>query len=187
MIELFYTDIKRRGFAIFNLGDRVVHPKYGAGILTEERTIMRNGEEKIYLCVDLNDDFGSFALIPKDRLETCGLRPALDDIDIVDEIMGSEPQVLEEHHRARKAQLEEMLKSNKPRQLIRALRDLAWREHTEHLTNTDRQFMKKIRRKLHRELSVDPKMTVDGVRQKINSILSQAIRHHANATSQATG
>lgn len=114
------------------------------------------------------------------------MRLALDDIDLVSEIMDNEPMVLEEHHRARKAQLEQMIRSNKPKQLIRALRDLAWREHTEHLTNTDRRLMKRIRKKLHRELSVNPKLTLMGARQKINKIISMAIRKHADATSEAT-
>ena len=117
-------------------------------------------------------------MIPVDRVESSNLRDAVTDLQLFEKIMFTLPEELPDSHRVRQAKLESVLKTGKPRQLIRTLRDLCWKEWSHKLTSTDSHLRGKIHKRLVNELSADPSMTIQQIRQNISNIIESAMLKH---------
>lgn len=58
---------------MFKVGDKVVYPQHGAGIITDKKKVSIMGEEKEYFVLHINiDDMD--VMIPADNIESSGLR-----------------------------------------------------------------------------------------------------------------
>lgn len=118
-------------------------------------------------------------MIPVDRLDEAGLRPVTVDDDLIQEIMNNPPEELNDNHRARQSTIETHIKTGKPKLLIRALRDLSWRERTDRLTNADKKLMDRIRKRLIKELSLNSADNRSATRYNLQKIIEEAMDNHA--------
>ena len=78
---------------MFDPGDKIVHVRHGAGTVMERRTRMYEGEEREYFCIKMNDNRYTL-LIPVDSLDEDELRPAMEDLSVIREVMQNEPEEL---------------------------------------------------------------------------------------------
>lgn len=181
------TQYQRKERLIFKKGDRIVHPKHGAGIVTGSREIQYDDETRQYLCMDMRDDANSVVMIPYDRLEDVDLRPVTIDMEMVRELMLEEPTELHDHYRTRQSRIEDRIKGGEPNSLVTALRDLCWREHVDRLTKVDKQILKRIRKRLTKELALSASCKVGTMRHHLRQAIQEAMEAHSqNHTATAS-
>lgn len=140
--------------------------------------IERDGENVEYLCVELSDTVGSLLMIPVSSIEENGLRPSTLTFDLIIDIMASNPEELDDHHRTRQGDIERRIKSGKSRAMVKALRDLCWRETRHRLTNADSRLRDRIQDKLVKELALRPSMTLRDAKARMTVIIQEAMRKH---------
>lgn len=163
---------------MFKPGDTIVHARHGTGTVEEHRKITRNDITREYLCIKLTAN-NSLIMIPLDSLDEDEIRPAMVDLDLIADVLTKPPQPLDNDHRERQSIIRDMLKSRDPRQLTRALRDLCWREYESKLTFTDSQLRDKAYHLLAQELALSSASYATEARQRIESLITQAIERHA--------
>ena len=162
---------------MFEPGDKVVHIRHGAGVVLETRTIVYEGKKRDYFCVQLNDA-RHILMIPIESMDSEELRPALNDTDLIEEVLQNEPKELSDNYRVRQADIRTKIKSRNPRQLAQALRDLSWLEYTHKLTNTDIQLRDMVLTTLSRELALKSEMTVRKAQTALTELVEKAMQFH---------
>jgi RNA polymerase-interacting CarD/CdnL/TRCF family regulator len=163
---------------MFKVGDKIVHQRHGAGTVIEPRTIDHDGQTREYFCIELSGDRG-LLMVPRENVNEDEMRPALTDTDVIAAVLQKPPQELGNDHRVRQNTIRAKIKTRDPRQLAQALRDLCWREHTDKLTYTDSQLKDQVQRLLTQELALNPSLTPDAVRNRLNQMVKAAIAQHA--------
>ena len=140
------------GFAV---GDKVVHPHHGPGIITgvEQKDFME-GQEHYYV-IDIPDQ-GLTLHIPQHRMSITGVRPAVSDkrLGQVLEILRGKPSQLPDDHKERQEQVWEKLKANEPDQVAETVRDLMWHQQQAHLTKKDTEYLDRARKMLAAEMAL---------------------------------
>jgi RNA polymerase-interacting CarD/CdnL/TRCF family regulator len=170
---------------LFQKGDAIVHPKYGAGTVLDIRTMNYKGTERRYFCIALVHNRGEL-MIPEDRLEQAGLRFPLRDASRIQAVMEEPPQPLEDDPRARQLELEHKINSGDNEVLMRMLRDLCWREHTAKLSLRDKQLKDSALNKLLEELALDQSTTADAVKLMLEHIIENAMQKHLAVANSGT-
>ncbi len=164
---------------MFKVGDMIVHQRHGAGTIIEPRVIEHDGQAREYFCIELSGDRG-LLMVPRENVNEDEIRPALTDTELIADVLQNPPQELGNDHRVRQNTIRAKIKTRDPRQLAQALRDLCWREHTDKLTYTDSQLKDQVQRLLTQELALNPAVTPDAVRTRLNQLIKTAIASHAD-------
>ncbi len=160
---------------MFDIGDTIVHSRYGAGTVVGEKTITLSGEARSYICIQLTGERGTLMVQPEE-VDPAEVRMTMDDMSLIRDVFDNAPQEMSDQHRSRQSTLRAKLRSNDPRQVAQALRDLIWRERTASLTNTDRRLMDDARKKLLQELKTSSAIKV--ATSKLDRIIEVAMSKH---------
>jgi RNA polymerase-interacting CarD/CdnL/TRCF family regulator len=127
----------------FKIGDAVVHPIRGAGVVTDIEELRRDGGDKEYYKIELLSHVHTNLMIPVKDAAARGLRRAIrqSKLNRVWRVLRDTPDKLPADHRERQALLERRLASGDLMQVAEAVRDLAWRQHKNNgLTATGRRL-----------------------------------------------
>jgi CarD family transcriptional regulator len=127
----------------FQVGETVVHPNYGAGVITEIKERRSLGAGKRYYSIELLGDPGTTVMVPLVNEEKVGLRQPISrtKLSYLWGILRAEPQVLPDEHKERYAVIEDRLQDGDIFQIAEAVRDLAWRrEEKRHLTTVGKRL-----------------------------------------------
>jgi RNA polymerase-interacting CarD/CdnL/TRCF family regulator len=162
---------------MFKPGDMVVHVRHGAGVVLETRTLVYEGEKREYFCIEMNGDRRTL-MIPVENVDDEELRPAITDIEIIEEVFNKEPVELDENYRIRQTEIRQQIKSRNPLKLAQALRDLVYLERTHKLTTTDLRLRDQVMQALARELALQPTLSVANARQNIQALIELAMTDH---------
>ena len=122
---------------MFKVGDTIVHPGYGAGVVTEIKERRSLGSGKRYYSLALLGQPETTVMGPVGNEEKVGLRrPILQSkIGQVWRVLRAAPQELPSNHEKRYALLRDRLEDGDVLRVAETLRDLAWRwEEKRHLT-----------------------------------------------------
>ncbi len=113
----------------FQVGETVVHPNYGAGVITEIRERHSLGASKRYYSIELLGDPETTVMVSLDNEEKVGLRQPIPKTRLSHlwRILRAEPQVLPDEHKKRYAVIEDKLQDGDVFQIAEAVRDLSWR------------------------------------------------------------
>ncbi|MBN1641752.1 MAG: hypothetical protein JXA09_10995 [Anaerolineae bacterium] len=115
---------------MFETGDIVVHPNYGAAIVTEirEREFL-DVERKPYYSLQLLGKPDTTVMVALHNAEQVGLRPAMGESKLrrVWRVLRSKPRALPKDHNQRYEMIKEKLQSGSILSIAEALRDLASR------------------------------------------------------------
>jgi CarD family transcriptional regulator len=113
----------------FQVGDTVVHPHYGAGVITEIQERHSLGPRKRYYSIELLGDPQTTVMVPLGTEESVGLRQPIPKARLsrLWRILRGEPQALPDEHKERYAVIENKLQEGDIFQIAEAVRDLAWR------------------------------------------------------------
>lgn len=159
------------------VGDKVVHLRYGAGTVTGQRVMRRQGKRRPHYEIRLADETGTL-LIPEDAIENAELRQAMQDTRLIEDVMDAPPDELHDNHRTRQGFIEKKLNSGKPAHIAQVLRDLSWRERTGKLTGTDRRLRKNALERLVGEIALGASRTSEDIQDCIDCIVEDAMQRH---------
>jgi CarD family transcriptional regulator len=127
----------------FQVEDAVVHPDYGAGVVTEIKERHSLGAAKRYYSIDLLGEPGTIVMVPVGRAESVGLRRPIPEkgLSRLWRILRAEPGALPSDHKERYALIQDKLQDGDFFRIAEAVRDLAWRrEEKQHLTTVGKRL-----------------------------------------------
>ena len=139
------------GAVSFEVGDRVVHPRHGAGVLVSCERRLLLGSERDYLEIKL-DNHALRIMLPCESAEAVGLRRVA--------VLEDEPNPFLPTWQARQKHYREKLKDGDILELAALVRDLAMRDAESGLPAMERELYKRSRgilvSELRYALDVDP-------------------------------
>lgn len=141
---------------MFEIGDKVAHPGHGACILEDicERTI---GDERIeFYELSPYTERTTSILVPIDNAEEIGIRDIIsreEAIEILETLPNIESEWTTNHHKRYQDSMD-ALKSSGLDEASFVLNRFMSREQEARLTNTDREMMRKMQRKILSEVSL---------------------------------
>jgi CarD family transcriptional regulator len=138
---------------MFNIGDKVVYPMHGAGIIEsiEEKEI--SGEKLRYYIIKL--PMGDMkAMVPLDKVSEIGLRQVVDETEVskVFEVLKSDTTKMSSNWNHRYRENMEKIKSGSIYQIAEVVRNLAVRDHQKGLSTGEKKMYENARRILLSEL-----------------------------------
>lgn len=122
-----------------SVGDQVLHPVYGFGILEGLTTRDEAGQSKDYYGVRLSE--GGVLSVPVARAESLGLRRVVNSLQSVVECLRSSAKLLPDNDRERVVELKARWRSPQPMAVAEGVRDLLARSRTRSLTPADKKWL----------------------------------------------
>ncbi len=157
----------------FQIGDKVVHPMYGAGIL--ESVVQRKvgGVVRDYYIMKLPER-SMVVMIPTENSEEIGVRPVI-DCEQADRILASIPNIQVEmtsnwNHRYRENL--ERLKSGDLLEVAWVVKGLTQRETSRGLSTGERKMLHSARQILISELVLSKSISYEGAEQALDTALA---------------
>ena len=157
----------------FQIGDKVVHPMYGAGIL--ESVVQRKvgGVVRDYYIMKIPDR-SMVVMIPTENSEAIGVRPVIDR-EQADRILASIPNIQVEmtsnwNHRYRENL--ERLKSGDLLEVAWVVKGLTQRETSRGLSTGERKMLHSARQILISELVLSKSISYEGAEQALDTALA---------------
>lgn len=164
----------------FSVGDKVVHPHRGPGLIVEMERKEFIDEARRYYVIDIAP-FGLILHVPVRKASELGLRLAMSRTQIARmlDILRGMPGHLPEDHKARQEEIWEKMRTAHPTPVAEAVRDLAWRRHSAHLTKRDSELLKHGQEFLAAEVALVSDTQVSEAQEQIESALADSM---ANGT-----
>ena len=164
---------------MFKVGDGVVHPVHGVGVVTDVSREDIIGTHTYYAIEMLADNMR--LLVPVDKADEIGLTKAPERKEAQEmlSVVSKEPGTLPEEHKERAAAIDRALRSGKVLRLARAFRDLAWRGHRDRLLTVDRRQLERMKLFLGGELAVARGMDLEEARRLIERTVEASFRRAA--------
>lgn len=156
---------------MYSRGDQIIHPRYGAGTIVGKKKLTFRGRTRNYHIVELVGDRGE-VMIPVEAASDMNIRPAIEDLSIIEEAFAAPPSVLSEDYRSRQASIQKQIQDRDPEAMATALRDLFWREQTDKLTSVELKIKSSLMKMLSHEIAV---ICADMTIEKANSHLTQML------------
>ena len=128
---------------MFKVGDAVVHPIRGAGMIKSIEERDWRGSSTQYYRINLLSQPGSSLMLPIEIAKKTGLRRATPSSRLkqIWSVLRSDPEILPTEHKERYQLLEDKLHAGKVLQVTEAVRDMAWRQQQEgRLTTRGKQM-----------------------------------------------
>ncbi len=142
------------GAAVFEVGDAVVHPHHGAGmVVSRSRRRLLGRAAQSYLEIEFGDGALRF-MVPCDAARTVGLRPVAGRslLARISDVLESSPQSVPGNWSARLKHYRELVKRGDVLTLAAVIRDLAPDESRSGLSASERDFYERSREALASEL-----------------------------------
>lgn len=139
----------------FGVGDMVVHPHHGPGVVVSRRPRRLLGATRDYLEIELAHHSLKI-LVPCDCASRVGLRAVIDHQRLrrIVEVLEEEPEIVSESWSARQRRFRTKLKDGDVLELAAVLRELATRAAKSTLPTTERALYQRSRELLASELCV---------------------------------
>lgn len=156
----------------FNIGDKVVYPMHGAGIIEaiEEKEVL--GEKHKYYIMKL--PIGEMkVMIPMDNVSEIGLRQIIDDegVEKVFHILRGEKSSMSQNWNRRYRANMEKIKSGDIFEVAEVVRNLAIRDREKGLSTGERKMLDNARQILISELVLAQDSTEEQVETTLNDLL----------------
>lgn len=162
---------------MFEVGDKVVHPAHGAGVIAaiEEKELL--DEFTHYYIIELAATQMKL-MIPVKTAEDIGLRPVASpaQVEAIYETLGSTPRDLINDFKKRQAILTEQLKSGNIVDVAEVVRDLYWRNEDSPLSPTESRQLENAKQQLAGELSLAEDVEVEDSIVHIDGILERSVK-----------
>jgi CarD family transcriptional regulator len=160
----------------FNVGDKVVHPYHGPGVIIriEQKEFMESQER--YYVIEIPDQ-GLTLHIPEHRMSVTGVRRAMSAKERrqVLDILRGKPDPLPDDHKERQEQIWEKLKTGESIQVAETVRDLMWHERQAHLTKKDTDYLDRARKMLAAEIALVDDCEVAEANRMVEAILADTL------------
>jgi len=160
----------------FSIGDKVVHPVHGSGLITgvEHQELVEGFEH--YYVLEIADK-GLTVFVPMRKADELGVRPAASRAELVHilAILNGKPQGLPEDHRERQRRIQEKLTSGSLIQVAEVVRNLAWKEWHGRLTMADSRLRGQGRDLLAAEMALVTDTAVADANEVIDAALARGM------------
>ncbi len=160
----------------FSVGDKVMHPRFGAGKITGEthRELVKGFEHYFVIEVIYT---GATAYVPMCKMTELGVRRVMSQTKIsqVLSILRGMPVVLSSDYKQRQAGVQEKLRTCRPVQVAEAVRDLTWHRERKHLTQKDEALLNQGRELLASEIALATDVQVSDAQETIDTMLQVAL------------
>jgi CarD family transcriptional regulator len=158
---------------MFNIGDKVVYPMHGAGIIEsiEEKEI--SGEKIRYYIIKL--PMGDMkAMVPLNKVSEIGLRQVVDEDEIlkVFEVLKSDTTKMSNNWNHRYRENMEKIKSGSIFEIAEVVRNLSVRDRQKGLSTGEKKMYENARRILLSELVLAKDMAENQMMQMLDDYLS---------------
>jgi CarD family transcriptional regulator len=160
----------------FAVGDKVVHPYHGPGIIVRvDQKELTEGQERYYV-IEIPEQ-GLTLYIPQHRMSITGVRRAMSDKQLhqVFDTLRGKPEQLPEDHRERQEQIWEKLKTGESLQVAEAVRDLMWHQQQAHLTKKDSDYLDRALKMLAAEIALVDDCEVSEANRTIETIVADTL------------
>jgi CarD family transcriptional regulator len=166
------AELERKGSSMAELrnGALVFHAHLGAGTVISTRKMDISGTNQRYYVVELAS--GNKLLLPVNQIgQICSLRTS----KAIGEVLSAAPEDLAANYHQRRGDIEKKIKSGDQLQYAEVFRDLAWRGHNTRLSNTDKEFMNSMKKRLIDILSIQTDLGIQEAAQWLELTLQKII------------
>jgi len=162
--------------ARFKIGDKLLHPLYGAGTVVAIEEQRDNGTVRDYYVIELVRPTGRL-LTPVDRAEQMGLRKPISKKARAKllRILSGTPTRLPEDYAKRRKKINETLREGSFVEIGQVVRDLAWRKSEGNATMGDRRLLKRAKEVLAEELAASDGVAKDEAMERIESVIERKV------------
>lgn len=156
----------------FQVGDKVVYPMHGAGIIEniEEKEVLGNKQRYYIMHMPIGD---MKVMIPTDHVDEIGLRPVIDQegvAHVLDILQGSKTKMSSNWNHRYRANLEK-IKSGDICAVAEVVRNLSIREAEKGLSTGERKMLESARQILISELGLAQDQTPEQVEAQVAKCL----------------
>jgi CarD family transcriptional regulator, regulator of rRNA transcription len=139
----------------FSIGDKVVHPLHGPGVIAGLESRESVDGLKSYYVINIPGQ-GLTLHVPVQTADELGIRPVMPQsmLPQVLSTLGGEPSVLPDDFKVRQGQLDADFRSGEVLPLARIVRDLTWHGRRAHLTKRDSDLLKHGQERLAAEMAL---------------------------------
>lgn len=168
---------------MFEVGDKVVHPAHGAGVVAgiEEKELI--DEFSQYYIIQLAATEMKL-MIPVKTADEIGLRPVArpDRVKVIYETLRAEPRDLINDFKKRQSILIAQLKSGDILDVAEVVRDLFWRNEESPLSPTESRQLEGAQEQLAGELSLAESVDVEESLTRIQETLQDSLERRTATT-----
>lgn len=159
---------------MFNLGDKVVYPMHGAGIIetVEQKEIL--GEVKKYYVLKM--PIGEIKLmIPVDNVNNIGLRNVIDKsaVEEVYEILKQSAVINDSNWNKRYRDNMVKMKTGDIFEVAQVVRDLTYRDREKGLSTGEKKMLVSAKQMLVSELALSTNMDGNGIQEYLDNIINE--------------
>jgi CarD family transcriptional regulator len=160
---------------VYSVGDKVVHPDRGPGVITGVELRQIVGQAKRYYVIDLLVG-GATLFTPVARAEEVGLRPAIDDAswERLFNLLSERPSALPPDFRERQTKVDERLKTNDVFTAAGVIRDMTWHGQVHNLTKRDTELLQRAEELVAGELALVLEIEIKEATERVRTIVAQA-------------
>ena len=158
---------------MFQVGDKIVHPMHGAGVIDSIVTKKVNGVVREYYILKLPVG-GMLVMIPTSNSEEIGVRPVVDK-DEADRLIASMPDIevdMTQNWNRRYRENMDRLKSGNLYEVARVIKALMLREQVRGLSTGERKMLHSAKQILISELVLSQNTSYEDVEARINTALA---------------
>lgn len=164
---------------MFNIGDAIVHPTRGVGVVVDIKEREWQGSSSKYYQINLLGREPTLSLmVPVEETDELGLRRAIEpsEVERIWDLLRSEPEELPKNHKTRHKLLRDKLHAGDIFQVAEVLRDLSWRRKWEdHLTTRGKRIYKEALTFLAGEIAAAKEIDVSEAKTEIRAHLRKVI------------
>lgn len=157
---------------MFNIGDKVVYPMHGAGVIEAIETREVLGERQQYYIMRL--PIGDMqVMIPKNNVEEIGVRQIIDEdgaAKVYDILKGEKSKMSQNWNRRYRANMEK-IKSGDIYEVAEVVRNLAIRDREKGLSTGERKMLETARQILISELVLTNDSTEEDIEEMLERML----------------
>ncbi len=159
---------------MFGIGDKVVHPAHGAGLVTGIKKEDLLDQYHRYYIIDLAADHRTL-MIPVSKAEEIGLRSISQGAALsrVWRTLGAAAEALPDDHRRRQERIQEKLKTGDAIRVAEVIRDLSALKREGHLTSFDTRLLDRARQFLAYEVALVKGVQVSEAERMISQTLDK--------------
>jgi CarD family transcriptional regulator len=159
---------------MFEVGDAVVHPVCGAGVVTEIEELQRGGSSRQYYRIKLLNQKRTSLMIPVKKAASIGLRPPIQAsrLDQVECVLQEEADALPTDYRERHQLLTDRIQSGDILQLAGAVRDIYRRnQRKKGLPHRERRMFRRAVGRLAGEIASAEGITLAQAKARVRAWL----------------
>ncbi len=159
---------------MFQIGDKIVHPMHGAGIIDGVVSRQINGVMRDYYTLKLSVG-GMTLMIPTENFAEIGVRPVVGP-EVIDSVLRALPGLqVEENANWNRRYRENMLrlKSGDLMEVARVMKGLLQRENEKGLSTGERKLLHTVKQILVSEIALSEECSFEDVEGRISAALAQ--------------